>query len=224
MVSTMSLSNLSRSISSGQSASSAGGSAGTNNMDKISKLMSEKAQLQAQLSNSQNQSGGQPVQGQQGTQEGSNNGGGGSNTQGLDMAIAAKKEYAKECYNAVAGPQNQDHLPGSGLNEAYKKTGEIMANWALGRCAGGPGSSVAEMEAKKASMQSSGGGGGQGDQQANGSNNSNNSSNQGQDTQGIQNRINQIDQQILALTQGQNGNSNQNKSDELANRVSQMRG
>lgn len=54
----------------------------------------------------------------------------------LQNRVAAKEAYAQRCYDAQAGPGQKDYLPGSGMNEAKEKTGQIMAKWAMGPGAG----------------------------------------------------------------------------------------
>ena len=69
----------------------------------------------------------------------------------LQAQIASKEAYAKECYNAHAGPGQLGHLSGE-LDKAKKNTGEKMANWAMGGGTEGPGNSVDAMKAEVANI------------------------------------------------------------------------
>jgi hypothetical protein len=97
----------------------------------------------------------------QGTQ--SSSGGGGASGQIAQLQqrkatiqgqIAQKEAYAKECYNAQAGPGQLNSSGGSsgGLDKAKVETGKIMANWAMGPGAGAGEQGVDQLKAELASI------------------------------------------------------------------------
>lgn len=115
----------------------------------------------------------------------------------LQGQIAAKEAYAQQCYDAVAGPTQMGHLNGE-IDNAKKKTGEVMAKWAMGGGTDGPGNSVDAMKAEVASI----------DEQI----------------QGLQQQK-QAEEQNKNQNGNKNGdqNSTQAKADELNNQLSNLR-
>lgn len=113
----------------------------------------------------------------------------------LQGKIAAKEAYAQRCYDAVAGPTQMGHLNGE-IDNAKKKTGEVMAKWAMGPGAGDPGDDANVMKAEVENI----------DQQI----------------QALQQQK-QAEEQNKNQNGNGDQNSNQAKADELNNQLSSLR-